>query len=105
MTSFKASGNLVPFAVAASFMHFSIVYCPFRILSMALRACFGSTSVRNPLTPMFMASIGGSGFGMVAQVLRIVPSPPMVIMKSVFIFLKGTNFSLTFILSANVSSI
>lgn len=69
-----------------------------------MRACFGSTSVRKPRIPMFMARIGGSGFGIERQVLRIVPSPPMVIMKSVFIWLRERVFASVLVLPANVSS-
>ena len=53
---------------------------------------------------MFIPSMGGSGFGLFRHVRRIVPSPPMVIIKSVFISLSGTAFAWTFILSASVSS-
>ena len=85
-------------------MHFSILKSFSSILSMAVNALLGSTSVRNPLAPMFMPSMGGSGFGLFRHVRSMVPSPPMVIIKSVFISLRGTVSACVFILSVKVSS-
>ena len=103
-TSFRASGKFSPLAVMESFMYFSVVKLPLRILSTALRAFLGSISVRKPLTPMFIASMGGSGLGMVMQVRSIVPSPPKVIMRSVFICLSGTDAVLMAVFVTRVSS-
>jgi hypothetical protein len=51
------------------------------------------------------ARIGGSGFGSVMAVRRIVPSPPNAITKSAFISESGTNVPLAAILPARVFSI
>ena len=103
-TSFNASGNVSSPIFTESLVHFSSLNSSLRILSIALYASLGSTSVKNPLTPIFIPKMGGSGFGLFMHVRSIVPSPPMVIIKSVFIFLSGTASACTFILSANVSS-
>jgi len=85
-------------------MHFSMLYFPSRILSTAFNAWSGSTSVMKPRTPMFTASIGGSGLESVMHVLRIVPSPPIVITKSVFICFRGNVLFFFVVLSVKVSS-
>src|SRR4030065_2391004 len=90
-TSFRASGMSPSLLAIDNLQHFSILNSPFRHFSPAAQASLGSTSVRKPRTPMFMARIGGSGLGIVRQVLSIVPSPPIVIMKSVFMFFKETD--------------
>lgn len=102
--SFRPSGICVCSAVTESLQHFSIVNSPLRILSAAVNACLGSISVRNPRMPMFIARIGGSGFGMVMQVRSMVPSPPMVMRKSVFMAFSGVNCALAFIFPFRVSS-
>ncbi len=66
-------------------MHCSRTKSPFKHLSKASNASAGVTSVRKPRTPMLMARIGGSGLGITRPVLRIVPSPPIVMIKSTFI--------------------
>ena len=73
---------------------------PSRILSTASKAFLGSTSVKNPRSPMFIAKIGGSGLDTLMHVRSIVPSPPIVIKKSGFIFERGTIFSCVLIFPA-----
>jgi len=102
--SFSASGHFKPSAVTWSFMHFSMLYSLSRILSTAFSAWSGSTSVMKPRTPMFTASIGGSGLGSVMHVLRIVPSPPIVIKKSVFICFRGSVSCFFVVFPVKVSS-
>ena len=63
-------------------------------MSIAAQAFLGSTSVKNPLTPMLIERMGGSGLGRDMHVRNIVPSPPIVMMKSVFIFVRGSISSL-----------
>ena len=51
-----------------------------------------------------MARIGGSGLGMVRHVRSMVPSPPIVIMRSVLIFSRGNAVAVLLRCFANFGS-
>ncbi len=85
--SFVASSSRFPSTTVFSFSRVSMEYFFASRRVMAVATSSGCTSVRKPRTPAFTPSIGRS---VPCRVLRMVPSPPMVMMTSTFIFASGT---------------
>lgn len=62
----------------------STLYCPLNTLSRHSIILSGLHSVRNPKLPRFMPNKSSFFRGILRAVFRIVPSPPITIIKSTF---------------------